>query len=71
MTARTIIAALSAYAFCAVLTFGYAAANETECAAKARDVAKCQATSAAAAGIFWPFYWSWVAFDAEGGDELL
>ena len=65
MTARTIIAALSAYAFCAVLTFGYAAANETECAAKARDVSKCQAAAGIGAAVFWPLYWSWVAFDAE------
>ena len=62
-----IIMALVAYALCAILTFGYAAANETECAAKARDVAKCQAGTGMGAAVFWPLYWSWVAFDQTKG----
>lgn len=66
MTARTIIAALSAYAFGAVLTFGHAAAN-VECNLdRSRGCAEQSVAGGFAAGAFWPFYWSWVAFDAEG-----
>lgn len=56
--------ALTAYLLVAVVSFGHSASHNAECELKARDVTKCSAGAGLAAGILWPFYLSWAAFDA-------
>lgn len=54
------------YALVALLTFGYAASNA---ACKPHmfslsTVQECRAMTGLVAGISWPLFWSWEAFDA-------
>jgi hypothetical protein len=66
MKDRIFFACVFAYALCAVLTFGHAAAN-TECTRdRVQECTEEAALNGALAGLVWPLYWSWVAFDADG-----
>ena len=62
-----IIMALVAYALCAILSFGHAASNAKCDLDRHRLCSVDAAVTASFAGIFWPLYLSWVAFDQTKG----
>lgn len=64
----------AAYCFAAIIAFGHSAGNNQKtCPPAAKfcfesDMKLHKATAGIAAGMLWPLYWSWVAFES-GQDQ--
>lgn len=53
---------LTAYVIIALLSFGHAASSPV--CNKSKYQKDCRVMNGIAAGVTWPLYWTWVAFDA-------
>lgn len=53
-----------AYVLIAIFTFGYAASHSNICVGRSVDLCNNgdRAAAGLAAGLMWPFYWSWEAW---------
>lgn len=52
------------YLIGALLAFGHSAANNKTCEDAIQKSMVCNMVGGAVAGMLWPFYWTWVGFDA-------
>lgn len=65
---KALIAAALVYGAVAIVTFGRAAVHaDCRYSSESRRIGRerdCRGMSGLAAGVAWPLYWSWVAFEA-------